>query len=170
MRRAGESPRIGIELANRPRTWFLIVLFLVAYVALSSGLGLILLIVSAGLLGVLLVWSTSITADIVFVIGSIAGAVAGITLFRSRRGSIAVTLAITWLTYGIAADIALKAFGNLLQGGAASAGSDNLPNLWIVLADAPLIGLAGVAFASVAPTLMRERIKRLLSPYADATS
>jgi Na+-transporting NADH:ubiquinone oxidoreductase subunit NqrE len=155
------------EFVHRPRAWLLVALLLAGYIGLSSVLGLVLLIMSEGLLGVLLVWSTSIAADIVFVIGSIAGAVAGVTLARSRRSSIALTAVITSLTYGIAAEIALIAFSGLAQGTSPAPSPDNLPNLGIVLADAPLLGLAGVAFASVAPTLLRERVRRLLAPDAE---
>jgi hypothetical protein len=151
------------EFVNRPRAWLLVALLLAAYIGLSSVLGLVLLIMSEGLLGVLLVWSTSIAADIVFVIGSIAGAVAGVTVAKSRRGSIALTAVIIWLTYGIAAEIALTAFSSLAQDASPTVSPDNLPNVGIVLADAPLLGLTGVAFASIVPTLLRERLRRLLT-------
>jgi hypothetical protein len=132
-------------------------LLLAIYVAVSSVLGLLLWL---GPVGVLVVWSMSIAADVVFVVGSIAGALVGVTVAKSTRGSIALAGVITWLTYGIAADIALKAFGTPLGGG--SPPPDSFPNLGIVLVDAPLVGLAGVAFAAVAPALLRERVKRLL--------
>jgi hypothetical protein len=147
---------------NRPRAWIQGTLLLTAYVVVSSVLGLILLIVWwVGPVGVLVVWSTSIAADVVFVIGSITAAVVGVAVTTSKRGSILRAAAITWLTYGIAAEIALSAFGTLVNGG--STMPDNFPSLPIVLFDAPLLGLAGMAFAAIAPALLRERVKRLLS-------
>jgi hypothetical protein len=141
-----------------------VTLLLAVYIAVSSALGLMLPILWLGLVGVLVVWSTSIPADIVFAVGSIAAPVVGVAVAKSKRRSIALAAVITWLTYGIAAEIALRAFGTLLAGG--SPPPDSFPSLGIVLFDAPLIGLAGVAFAALAPAFLRERVKRLLA--ADA--
>jgi hypothetical protein len=148
---------------NRARAWLQAALLLAVYTAVSSFLGLILLLPWLGPLGLLVVWSASIAADIVFVIGSIAGAVAGVAVARSTRGSITLTAVITALTYGIAAEIAVRAFGGLVGG---SPPPQDFSNLGTVLVDAPLLGAAGVAFASITPALLRERVKRLLA--ADA--
>jgi hypothetical protein len=146
---------------NRVRTWLQIALLSAVYTGVSSVLGLIWWL---GPIGVLVVWSTSIAADVVFVVGSIAAAVVGVTVAKSTRGSMALAGAITWLTYGIAAEIALRAFGTLLADG--SPPPDG-PSLGIVLLDAPLIGIAGVAFAAIAPALLRERVKRLMASDAE---
>ena len=146
---------------NRARVWLRVALLLALYTAVSSFLGLILLFPWLGPLGLLEVWSTSIAADIVFVTGSIAGAVAGVAVARSTRGSITLAAVITALTYGFAAEIALRAFSSLQTTGSPS--SQDFASLGTVLVDAPLLGLAGVAFASIAPALLRERVKRLLA-------
>src|SRR5260370_24200850 len=96
---------------NRARPWLQAALLLVLYTAVSSFLGLILLLPWLGPLGPLVVWSTSIAADIVFVVGSIAGAVAGVAVARATRGSITLAAVITALTYRIPGEIALTAFG-----------------------------------------------------------
>ena len=145
--------------------WLRVALLLALYTAVSSFLGLILLLPWLGLLGLLVVWSTSIAADVVFVIGSIAGAVAGVAVARTTRGSITLTAVITALTYGIAAEIALRAFSSLLNAGSPS--PQDFTSLGTVLVDAPLLGLAGVAFASITPALLRQRIKRLLAADAE---
>jgi hypothetical protein len=139
-----------------------VTLLLAVYIGVSSALGLMPPILWwLGPVGVLVVWSTSIPADIVFVVGSIVAAVAGVRVAKSTRGSIAVAAVITWLSYGIAAEIAFRAFAT--QVGGVSQAPDSFPSLGMVLIDAPLLGLAGVAFAAVAPALLRERVKRLLA-------
>jgi hypothetical protein len=149
------------QAVSRPRVWLRVALLLAVYTGVSSVLGLVLLIPWLGPAGVLIVWSTSIAADVVFVIGSIGAVVAGVTLAKTTRGSIGLAAVITWLTYGISAELALGAFGALGNGG--SSPPDSFPSLGIVLVDAPLLGLSGVAFAAIAPALMRERVKLLLT-------
>jgi hypothetical protein len=146
---------------RRPWAWLQVILLLIGYIAVSSVLGLIWWV---GPFGVLVVWWTSTAADVVFVIGSIAGAVVGVTVAKSRRNSIALSGLIACLTYGIAAEVALSAFGALV--GVGSPPPDGFPSLGMVLVDAPLLGIAGVAFAAIAPALLRERVKRFLE--ADA--
>jgi hypothetical protein len=150
---------------NRARAWLQGALLLAVYTAVSSFLGLILLLPWLGPLGLLVVWSTSVPADVVFVIGSTAGAVAGVAVASSTRGSITLTAVITALTYGIAAEIALRAFSSVLNAGSPS--SQAFSSLGTVLVDAPLLGLAGVAFASITPALLRKRVKRLLAAGAE---
>src|SRR5258708_38834547 len=95
---------------NRARPWLQAALLLVLYTAVSSFLGLILLLPWLGPLGLLAVWSTSIAADIVFVIGSIAGAAAGAgaghAVGRTARNYMTLSAGRIGPTYCIAAELA----------------------------------------------------------------
>ena len=153
-RRKRQAQQVVIRL----RTGLQVTLLFTFYTAISSVLG---LIFTVGPFGVLVVWSISLAADVVFVFGSIAAAVVSLSVAKSKRNSIALAAVITWLTYGIAAEIALQAFGTRGAGG--SPLPDSFPSLGLVLLDAPLIGLAGVAFAAITPAVARERVKRFLA-------
>jgi hypothetical protein len=153
--------------AHGPVLWSVIALSLVAYVACSSVLGLILLILASipthtdgaahiGPLATFLVaWSTSVVADAVFVIGSIAGAVAGVIVARrSGVGSIAVAAVAAWLTYTIAAALILGPVGMPGEGGPPAPGADDSFR-GILIFVAPLIGIVGLVFAAVTPSIAR---------------
>ena len=74
-------------------------LLLILYIAGSSVLGLSVGWLFEGPVFLLRAWSTNVGADVVFIIGSIAGAVGGVTLAKRSVGlSIVLAALITWAT------------------------------------------------------------------------
>jgi hypothetical protein len=116
--------------------------------------------------GIIVEWSLSLVADVVFVVGSIGAAFVGVMVAKSRSGSIALTAVITWFRYCMAAEIASSASATLGGGGAQTLSPNSLSGLGTVIRDAPGYGLAGLAFAAVTPAFARERVKRLLAANA----
>lgn len=158
------SPKSG--LVNVVAAWVVIILLLAFYIGISSFLGLIVF----GPVGIIVAWSLSLAADVVFVVGSITAAFVGVVVAKSARGSVALTAVITWVTYCGAAWIASRASATLGGGGPQTARPDNLPDLGIVMLNATRFGLVGLAFAAVIPALARKRVKRLLTAHAEPLS
>jgi hypothetical protein len=106
-------------------------------------------------------WSKSVTADIVFVVGSLASAGAGLLLTRrSKPRSIGLALLMTWITYTIAASLITGPVGMPGEGDPPEPGAPDPVRTTLVLA-APLLGLFGLIFAAVAPALAADRLARI---------
>jgi hypothetical protein len=154
---------------NRPSVWPLIGLGLAVYILASSVLGLILPLLLAtyppgGPVAVFVgTWSTSIVADAVFVIGSVASAIAGVLVAkRSKLGSLTLAAVLTWLTYTITAAFIVGPMGMPGEGGSPPPGADD-PYRGIVILVAPLFGAVGLIFAAIAPTVAHGYLVRFLA-------
>ena len=113
-------------------------------------------------------WSTNVGADVVFMIGSIAGAVGGVRMAKRSVGrSIALAALITWATYAIA----LTLHGRIgptvdfsgLSGTGMGSGVSSGPSAGELLAGyllLPLVGLPGFVFAVLLPAIARRALGR----------
>jgi hypothetical protein len=155
------SPRRGS--ANRLHVWPLIGLSLAVYILASSILGLIieLMLNNDAAAEFLRWWRTSAAADAVFVVGSIAGGVAGMMLAKtSKLGSIGLAAVLTGLTYTTAAALYNAATCAQVTG-CGYALIDPFRGGAVLLT--PLYGSVGLVFAAVAPAFARGHLVRLLA-------